>query len=119
MRLIDADRLVQEIDPMYVAKKGIVADTFAEGCIQFEKLVKQQPTVSQWIPVSERLPEEDGEYLVTWMMATKSIGDIRPFIGIWEYEEGWGFDKPDYVNWYDDVRVTAWMEPPEVYREKD
>ena len=90
MRMIDADALIKAIDPMYVAKKGIVADTFAEGCIQFEKLIKEQPTIepnkadcwgckcskmeqTQWIPVSERLPEEDGEYLVTWMMATKSI----------------------------------------------
>ena len=43
-RLIDANALLEAIDPMYKSKKDIVPDTFAEGCVQMEKLINQQPT---------------------------------------------------------------------------
>lgn len=57
MRLIDADALINAIDPMYIAKRGIVADTFAGGCMQFEKLIKQQPTAYDVNKVIEQLEE--------------------------------------------------------------
>lgn len=44
MRLIDADELIESIDTMYKDTKGIVPDNLAEGCMLFEKLIKQQPT---------------------------------------------------------------------------
>lgn len=28
--------------------------------------IEEQPKISQWIPCSERLPEKDGKYLVTY-----------------------------------------------------
>ena len=43
-RLIDAEALIKAINPMYISKVNIVADTFTEGCMQFEKLIKEQPT---------------------------------------------------------------------------
>ena len=62
MRLIDADAFLERNEeladcdfnhPMY-------GDTLRE-------IVDAEPTAQQWIPVSERLPSEDGDwYFVTW-----------------------------------------------------
>ena len=57
MRLIDADTLLEAIDPMYKAKKDIVPDNFAEGCVQMEKLIKQQPTAYDVDKVIEELTD--------------------------------------------------------------
>lgn len=41
---ISRSKLLNAIDPMYKTKQGIVPDNFAEGCMQMENLIKQQPT---------------------------------------------------------------------------
>ena len=62
MRLIDADALIKAINPMYISKVNIVADTFAEGCMQFEKLIKEQPTAYDIDKVIEQLEEKSATY---------------------------------------------------------
>lgn len=52
-----------------------------------------------WIPVSERLPKEDGEYLVT---------TINGDVDIYEFHT-WGAKSP---------KVIAWMPKPEPYKEE-
>ena len=76
----------------------------------------------RWIPVVEALPEEYGEYLVTY----KSDGD-QMFMDIVEYEPSFEFDHEKNRfkgNWLfaDDCRsvnpeVIAWMPLPEAYQE--
>lgn len=56
-RLIDAEALIKAINPMYISKVNIVADTFAEGCMQFEKLIKEQPTAYDIDKVIEQFKE--------------------------------------------------------------
>ena len=75
----------------------------------------------RWIPVTERLPEEYGEYLVTY----KSDGE-QIFMDIIEYETSFEYDyeKNRFKgNWLfaDDCRsrdpeVLAWMPLPEIYQ---
>ena len=78
---------------------------------------------TRWIPISERLPEEYGEYLITW--TTSQIK--RPFIGISEGEVTSEYDYEhnrfkfewlleDYIKNYPDVKVIAWMPLPEPYK---
>lgn len=38
----------------------------AENVHIFRDIINNQPKVGDWIPVSERLPEEKGQYLVTF-----------------------------------------------------
>lgn len=78
----------------------------------------------QWIPCSERLPEEYGEYLITW---ETSKAPSR-FIGFAEGEETGVWDDQhdrfvfswlpeDYIiERYPDWRVIAWMPLPKPYK---
>ena len=81
----------------------------------------------RWIPVTERLPEEDGEYRITWKT---SSNPGKRFIGDAEYEPGYEWDDAhdrffgewlleDYVKAYPDVVVTAWKPIEEPYTEED
>lgn len=61
----------------------------------------------KWIPCSERLPEEDGEYLV-WVRY-----EGREFTTTEEYEDGmWNYSGAYNFN----DKVIAWMPLPEQYK---
>lgn len=80
----------------------------------------------QWIPVSERLPEKDGKYLVWYESGYREDYDLDE-IGIEPFEvddEGFGFEQERYdpisfavvgVDWVE-IRVVAWMPLPEPYK---
>lgn len=106
-RLIDADELEKAIYK-WMPKD---METWADGPIPpIEDLVvsimmtiEEQPTVNRWIPVSERLPEEDGRYLCDWQ-------GMR--VGTCYFHNGhfrvYGEIKDKYV--------TAWMPLPKAYK---
>ena len=52
MRLIDADVLRGLMDKRYIEAKIRVPDNLAEGFVQVEKLINEQPTVDA-VPVEE------------------------------------------------------------------
>lgn len=58
MRLIDADLLLPQIGNRYDEKKDIVPDNHAEGFVQMEKLIKEQPTAYDVDKVVEQLENE-------------------------------------------------------------
>ena len=82
---------------------------------------------SRWIPVSERLPEDERAYLVT---LKKTYGEPEVFCGIANYlkfgDAGyWNEKKYGYLEWdkYSDgcggtkaYKVIAWMPLPEPWR---
>ena len=88
---------------------------------------------TRWIPVSERLPEEEGNYLVTFVAFAETIkgekvifGDIDGSVS----EIGYGcyerdiFGNPTAFGWYDLATTTpfdkraiiAWMPKPKPYK---
>lgn len=80
----------------------------------------------RWIPVSERLPEGYGEYMITWT-TSNSLARDGGFLGTAEYDLTGEYDHEnnrfkgewlleDYVKNYKDVKVIAWMPLPETYR---
>ena len=82
--------------------------------------------MDKWIPVSERLPEEYGEYLITWK--TSDVSDLL-FISVCEYETSYEYDAEkhrfkgewivdDYMLAHSDYEVIAWMPLPEPYKEE-
>lgn len=67
-----------------------------------EELIDNMPAadIPRWIPVTERLPEESGEYLV-------AIGSMLYFSWFYKNDGVWSFMNAD---------ITAWMPLPEPYK---
>ena len=55
MRLIDADKLIESMSDRYNEKVNNVPDNLAEGFMQMEKLIKEQPTAYDVDKVCEEL----------------------------------------------------------------
>ena len=93
-----------------------------------QKKVIERLKSTNWIPVSERLPEDEKEYLVT---LEKVYGTHEKLYGIANYlkfgDAGyWNEKKYGYLEWdkYSDghggtkmYKVIAWMPLPEPYKE--
>lgn len=59
---------------------------------------------TDWIPVTERLPDKEGDYFTT------KINDFdEPILGMTYYRKGWG--------WSTSYKIIAWMPLPEPYEE--
>lgn len=133
MRLIDADALIEilgtAIRNMQGAAKFIGAEDDPELKMEIKAYtdilngVKEQPTIEpepQWIPCSERLPEED--YVLISKKPTKISGDkwcVAIAIRMTDPRSG-------KVNWRDtgfgvipDDNVLAWMPLPPSYKGAD
>ena len=89
MRLGDLDALKEEIVKLCElinANNGITVPTSA-----FTRIINDAPTVEQpqgkWIPVSEKLPEENGYYITT----CRDIGENRVHtVGFDGVRKKWG-----------------------------
>ena len=70
-----------------------------------------------WIPVEERLPEEDGEYLVTFLIDKKvrlvGYGCCRK--DVLGNDIGFGWYDLYSGTYFSDKAFTAWMPLPEPY----
>ena len=83
----------------------------------------------KWIPVTERPPEEDGDYLVTYDSGYAEDYELDP-IGIAPFEvdcEGFGIWQESFdpvslgslgSDWVE-IQVTAWRPLPEAYMEEE
>ncbi len=131
MRLIDADALMDDVMERYCKdcdkRKGIksgkwrivyeIGDAPCRACSvddmkdELENAPTVEPKTMQWIPCSERLPEDDGEmYLVTDYC--EQINRRRLHISYcYVNREGFWSDVPM------GYKVIAWMPLPEPYRE--
>lgn len=106
--------------------KLVTARVFLEIIEQLLADLEQDEKENGWIPVSERLPEDEKEYLVT---LEKVYGTLETFFGIASYlkfgDAGyWNEKKYGYLEWdkYSDGHggtkmyiVIAWRPLPELY----
>ena len=114
------DALRMDIDIIPYAK----AREYARAVIEtvYNRL-EELPSVQQWIPCSERLPKEDGRYLIT----EKYLFGDHLYVGIANYGvpmmpmnkgrgRGW-FITDSEGDYYCDMNyVLAWMPLPESYK---
>lgn len=109
--------------------KLVTARDFLEMIEQLQEDLEQDEKENGWIPVSEKLPEDERECLVT---LEKVYGTPEIFMGIASYlkfgNDGyWNEKKYGYLEWdkYSDghggtkmYKVVAWMPQPELYRKE-
>lgn len=109
MSLIDRDELLEILRIMkerYFDRKIILGKVVEE--------VKRMPTIEpepKWIPCSERLPEEYGNYLITTHDGNVDIGTIDP-----KNKNVWSACDSDGFYWLGEV--LAWMPLPTAFREE-
>ena len=72
-----------------------------------EMLVQEVEETERWIPVSEKLPEKEGRYLVTCSK-----------IGAWEVDWNIWYNDPK-PSWLWEQDVIAWMPLPEPFKEDE
>lgn len=119
MRLIDADKLTSHTELSKVFNK--FTDEFYGIC----QLVAEQPTVNQWIPCSERLPEvtinpitnDYQKYNITFKSEMNGIEiyDTRQY----SYGVASGGNHWLHEGQIMDKYVTAWQPLPEPYKEEE
>lgn len=125
-RYIDADAV---IDALYREKRNALMQdhNFVVRGIQASiNCISNTPTIEpkrgEWIPCSERLPEENGRYLVTFpSLINKLRVDIlwygRPTFPETDHPCFYASDDEYGDVEYDDV--VAWMPLPEPYEERE
>lgn len=91
--------------------------------------VENEPSAQQWIPVEERLPEEDGEYLCQIDVHGRAVMEVIGFSNnlykVDEYDffdckgkKGfYGYDSE--MGYYETSGVIAWMPLPEPMKTKE
>ena len=99
MRVIDANALKVLIDDSWHPDM-MVSDIW--------QVIDQAPTVGGWISVEDRLPEENGEYLIsTKDRVTSAYYEFGRRTSEWT----------DYFEGYLDFEPTHWMALPELPKE--
>jgi hypothetical protein len=119
MRLIDADALDEKLDVLMVRFAALGRRKVAEDYNFVRTVLLTAPTIEvpRWIPVTERLPEKEGRYLVIMKSGTQSVQ--------WFYKlDHFAFDTyEDTTRYFGNValhhRITHWMPLPDAPKDGD
>lgn len=126
MRLIDAD----DFEVVVIKDKS---GSFADGVQWILEQIDNAPTVNQWIPCSERMPEDLAEVNVTWINTDPEpyydFAKDKPATGSAVYYKGdwyWyssvtqdvlaEYGRMDSEKFDDAIKVIAWCELPQPYK---
>ena len=90
---------------------------YEQALSEIREMLEDTPTIEpepKWIPCSERLPEEDGQYLITVKYKhVDGYNDIYAEHGEW-YDEKW--DMFCFGHCGEVEGILAWMPLPEPYK---
>lgn len=120
--MIDENKLIEElkkscdywqecygIDRFYSLKEmAITHSAKIEEVRNIISLIKKQPKISEWIPCSERLPENENRVLATLRIDDECHTIIARYIrGSWTPSIGWLTGNEE---------IIAWMPIPEPWK---
>lgn len=107
MRLIDADELFENVGKIKPRNKE-----HYKSIGEFMNMITNTSTTEKWTPVSERLPEENGNYIVSLEDAVDTSAKF--------FNGKWFMSSIDSIaREYGEYEVFAWMPPPEPYKESE
>ena len=107
--LISRQAAIDEIKEIYEWHDNVTKERIIE---HFVRLPSTQPE-QKWIPVTERLPEDDTLMLVNYIDSRPGAMDI--WIGWHEMENVWYIDGEEHSRERGN-EVIAWMPLPEPYQ---
>lgn len=100
--MIDEARLIDELK-----QSGMISDNEYGNAVL--DMINSQPKIGDWIPCSDRLPEN----IRTVILHVKEIE--KPTFGWYEdMEKKWILSEKDFVD-LDKFTVIAWQQLPEAY----
>lgn len=114
-RLIDADALKEKEFLTYQNNGVEIEEIMVVPVGAIDNAPTVEPKQGEWIPCSERLPEEGGFYLVTFKTYGNGRGVIEKFYR--KTENLWTDDGVHRGFFLNPDEVTAWMPLPEPYKE--
>ena len=117
--MIDENKLIEEIRKMFKPLTTADGSSYIDELIQAHnetlydvlKTIEEQPKVNEWIPVEERLSDENVNVLVTHYINKKTKIVSEAFL----YEDEWWFASDGTKI---ERKVTAWMPLPEKYEKE-
>lgn len=142
MSMISRQKLIEELERIKAVYRSAECfedeDCMSKGCAEcaldrVKEFIESQPPADQWIPCSERLPDELAPVNITWVnrrppIYYKEIKDI-PFSGTGIFYRGkwywysvrcedvlaeYGENEADEMN--EDIEITAWKPLDEPYK---
>ena len=100
--MIDEKRLLEVLEKNFYGIGGVEV---------LKQIINEQPKVGEWIPVEERMPKHDGEYLI------QAINDCEGiYIAVSSYDSQYKSFSSDGV---EDDNAIAWMDLPKMYEVKE
>ena len=140
MRLIDADRFIYNFNARYSGLKVPCEQVIRELKLAPVAADQKEEKAEGWIPVTEAMPEDLEEVIVTWVNHNPesyyaNVKD-KPFVGFAVRYRGawywWTDTTADFLAEYGwmsntakdfaidgDIEITAWMRRPGPYKEEE
>ena len=106
MRLIDADALVEKLKKLYTMAFAESDSAYHSAYRSLAKIVEDAPTVGEWVPCSERVPDEAKVVLACNKNGIMMVGHIF----VCHNGECQAYTNDDEMDW-----VIAWMPLPEPF----
>ena len=97
---------------MLASANHVYKSGYRDRQVEIIDIINRQPKVGEWIPVSERLPDDGETYLIT---NAESFEQYHTYKGWYDGTKGiWHMTG----NFERKMNVIAWMPLPEPYKEK-
>ena len=126
--MIDEKKLIEDIEKEIEFAMKCNMPAMVAGMRQIASVIEEQPKIGEWIPCSERLPDDgDGRF---YMCTVENHEEDPPMFCQYEEEYGFGFWNDIYdehtLGFVDSEfktneelgyeKVVAWQPLPEPYR---